>query len=257
MPAGAARAESAVPDGFAGLGGFPKGEVAQLVFLVFILLDPCAGLDAGGVQFRKLAVFRKALNSEISRSLAFVSVSLLVEKADQLDHFADVLSSRSDPLRRFETKRGSVFLEGGSVLGRIFTDRLAGLDRVADDLVVHVGDVHDVVDLVAAAAQIASQNVLESEAAKIADVDVVIDRGTARIHAHLVFVERREGFEAVGKRIEEMQCHGDFGHGRPYPTLAGGYGGFTRQFVAAVVVGVVGVALDPAPLDLVTSSGFV
>ena len=42
---GAAKAEWAVPDGLAGLGGFPKGEVAQLVFFVFILLDARARLD--------------------------------------------------------------------------------------------------------------------------------------------------------------------------------------------------------------------
>ena len=66
----------------------------------------------------------------------------------------------------------------------------------------------------------------------------------------LVVVERRERFETVGECVVEVE-----GHGRN--ALAGGHRGFTCEFVAAVVVGVVRVAFDPAPLNVVAGYGFV
>src|SRR5205085_5233825 len=79
---------------------------------------------------------------------------------------------------------------------------------VADDLVIHISNVHDVLDLVSALAQKAAQDVNGHEAAKIADVAVIIDSKAAGIHADRVVHGRRKLFRLVRKRgVEtEGQC---------------------------------------------------
>ena len=54
---------------------------------------------------------------------------------------------------------------------------------IANDLVVHVGDVHHVIQLEAALPQEAAQQIDDDEGAEVADVSVVVDRGPAGVHA--------------------------------------------------------------------------
>ena len=79
--------------------------------------------------------------------------------------------------------------------------------RVADDLVVHVGDVHDVVERIAAARSHAAQDVLEGEGAEIADVGVVVDGGAAGVHADGVVVGGSEFLDLLRERVIEAQRH--------------------------------------------------
>jgi len=190
-----------------GLGGFPKGEIARVVLLVFILVDARAGLDALGLQLRKLAVAGKARDAKVNRALALVGVAVVSQALDQRDHVVDVLGGLGDALGFFEPQRGAVVKEGFRVLGREVLERKAGGPGVADDLVLDVGHVHDVHQRIPAMAQIAAQNVLEGERPQIADVHEVVDRRPAGVHANRVPLGGGKGFELVGERVEELERH--------------------------------------------------
>ena len=79
--------------------------------------------------------------------------------------------------------------------------------RVADDLVVDVGDVHDPRHRVALPGQVAAQQVGEQEAPEVADVGGRIDRRAAAVHAHVRRVERLERLERAAQRVPEAQRH--------------------------------------------------
>ena len=73
--------------------------------------------------------------------------------------------------------------------------------RIADDLVIHVSDVHDVLELEAALAQEAPQDIHGDKGAEVADVAVVVDRGAAGVHANVIVRGRSEFFHLAGKRV--------------------------------------------------------
>ncbi|MNY42892.1 hypothetical protein D3C86_1778200 [compost metagenome] len=70
--------------------------------------------------------------------------------------------------------------------------------RVADDLVVHVGEVLGVLDPVARMLEVAAHHVPGDEAAQVAQVDEVVHRRTADVHGHVRGVLGREGLQLVG-----------------------------------------------------------
>ncbi len=102
---------------------------------------------------------------------------------------------------------GSVFEKRFLIFRGVLLHRNSGLRGVADDLVVHVGDVHYVADFVSALAKIAAQKIHGDEGAEVADVAVVVDRGPAGVHADLARHERPEFFNFAGKCIEQAQGH--------------------------------------------------
>ena len=110
---------------------------------------------------------------------------------------------------RSQAQRGAVFEEA---LGVDFGELVDGLVRgrgVADDLVLHVGDVHHVVEREAARAQHAPQDVLKGEGPQIADVDVVVDGGSAGVHAHDVVMKRSEDLRLLREGVIEPQGHSE------------------------------------------------
>ncbi len=78
----------------------------------------------------------------------------------------------------------------------------AALVGVADDLVVHVGNVHDVHQLESALAQVAAQHVHGDKRAEITDVAVVVNRGPAGVEANRLAVGRSKFFNPAAKRVE-------------------------------------------------------
>ena len=87
--------------------------------------------------------------------------------------------------RAAQSSRKALRVDGG-----VFLERFVLGHGVADDLVVHVGDVHDVVEAEAAGAQPVAQDVDESEGAEVADVGEIVDRGAAGVHADGVVARR-------------------------------------------------------------------
>ena len=78
---------------------------------------------------------------------------------------------------------------------------------VADDFVIHVGDVHYVLHFVSALAQKTIEKVDGYEGAEIADVAVVIDGWSAGVHADVVTVDRMEVLDLAGEGVIEAQWH--------------------------------------------------
>ena len=101
----------------------------------------------------------------------------------------------------------AVFEKGLLVLRGVVLDAQALLGGVADDLVVHVGDVHDVAHPEPALQQEAAQNVHRDKGPEVADVAVVIDRGPAGVHPHFVILQGMEFFDLAGQRVVKAQCH--------------------------------------------------
>ena len=198
MPARPTRAEGAFPGRFLGLGRLPKHEVAGVVLFVLVLIDTRAGFDPANIELRQLAIVGEARDAEVRRPVAGVGVTFLCHLRDQVDHLRDVLGRQGDLFGLLQAQGSAVFIESLAVLGGVFTDRLPGLNRRFDDLVLHVGDVHDVLQDIAAPAQVASQDVLEGEGSQVADVDVVVNGRPAGVHAHRIRVERAKFFETSG-----------------------------------------------------------
>ena len=118
------------------------------------------------------------------------------------DHLGDVLGCADQALGPFEAQLCAVVEESLRRRRRCTpSSDLSCCHRVANDLVVHVGDVHDVVEREAAGAQPAAQNVLKREGAEVADVHVVVDRRPARVHADGIAVHGRKLFHLLRKSV--------------------------------------------------------
>ena len=83
----------------------------------------------------------------------------------------------------------------------------AGFGGLGEDLVVDVGDVADVGDLVAAAAQPADQRVEGHGGAQVADVRGALHGGAAQVDADLAGGDRVEGLDAGALGVVQVQ-HG-------------------------------------------------
>src|SRR5438552_2193602 len=72
VPAGAAGTDRSLPEMLAGLGRFPEREVARAFFLIAIVIDARAGLDAAYVDLREFSVVRKFCDAVVDRTFAGV-----------------------------------------------------------------------------------------------------------------------------------------------------------------------------------------
>ena len=196
VPAGTAGAAADVPRRLARLGRLPQHEVARALLVVLVGIDARAGLDAFVIEPRQLAVRRQRRDLEVDRSVARVGMAALAERVDHVGHRLQVriVGRARRVFDRLDAERGGVLAKRLDVLIGVFAQRQARLRRADDGLVVHVGEVHDVVHLVAAdVLQRAPQHVHADERAEVADVAARVDRQPARVHAHGVV-------DAAGRR---------------------------------------------------------
>ena len=106
-----------------------------------------------------------------------------------------------DVLRRLQPKGRRVFEKGVRVYFRVLLDALARGVRVADDLVFHIGDVHDVIEFKAAVLQPAPQDILEHEGPQVADVHVVVTVGP---HVYMRTVLSRAGTKSSTRCVSVL-----------------------------------------------------
>ena len=112
-------------------------------------------------------------------------------------HILDVLSRPDYLFGLFQAERAHVFEERLFILFRVLMDRLVLARRVADDLVIHVGNVHHVLQLITALPQEPAQDIHGHEGAEVADMAVVIDGEAAGIHADCVVLRGRKFFDLI------------------------------------------------------------
>ena len=84
--------------------------------------------------------------------------------------------------------------------------------RIANDLVVHIRDVHHVMQGEALLAQEPPQDINMEEGTEVADVPVVVDRRPAAIHPQLRRAHRRQRLNGAAQGVVEIECrHGASG----------------------------------------------
>ena len=111
-------------------------------------------------------------------------------------------------LRRLQIEQPRIFQKRLLVFFRILPHAQRLLRCIADDLVVHVSDVHHVAQLESALPQKTAQDVERYKRPEVADVAVVVHRRPAGIHAHFLVVQRCEFLQLAGERVKDFQRHG-------------------------------------------------
>ncbi len=114
---------------------------------------------------------------------------------------------RANQSRLFDTEHGRIFEESLLVLRRVLLHRDAIAGGVANDLVVYVGNVHDMLDLVTALPQKSAKKIDGDKGAEVADVSVVVDGRSASVHADLGVAERAELLDLRRHRIKKAKGH--------------------------------------------------
>ena len=129
---------------------------------------------------------------------------MLDKTRDKVRHLGDVVGG-VDQFGLFDIQSTRVFKKRVLILCRELLQRNTGLGGVADDFVVHVGNIHHVAYLVSALAEESTQDIYCYKCAEISDVAVVINRRPARIHADLIVLKRLELLDPSGKCIEQAK----------------------------------------------------
>ena len=135
---------------------------------------------------RKLSIFFKAPRLKINGSvLRRIGISFFQKGAYHLEHPFDFL-------RRLRMDRRRFYIQGFHVFFALFDIALgdhgglhAFLFCFFDDLIVHIRKIGNIIDLPALVLHISSDRIKYDHRPGIADMDQVIDRRSAHIHAHL------------------------------------------------------------------------
>ena len=201
VPTGAALAPGARPTRLAGLGGLPQGKVERIV-LVLVLLDARTNHKVIDVAARDLAIVGIAAHGKVHIAvIGSVSVALLDKRLDHGDHGTDLLGGAGAHIGIEHVGGAHDADELVRELRRDLGGRSALLVGALDDLVIDIGEVLCERDLVAARDEPTADHVKADERAGIADVDVVVDRGAAHIHADLAGLDGLELFLFMGSAV--------------------------------------------------------
>ena len=191
-----------------GRGQEPQHEIAR-VLLVGRHLDAGAGDHFVQVAPRQRAVARHRWYIERRVPVGRIRMTALDQPRDHRLHVGDV-RGRPRLHRRVEAAHCPHVLAIGArgALGER-RDRLAGHPMRGDDLVVDIGDVAGVghVRVAIEMAQQPEQHVEDDRRPSIADVRVVVNGGSAHVHAHVVGIERLETLLLAAEGVEEVRCH--------------------------------------------------
>ena len=121
-------------------------------------------------------------------------MALLDEALNHLDHRGDLARGTRANVGVEHVQAMHLLDEGVGELRGHLLRRAALLVGAVDDLVVHVGEVLGEGDLVALVGEVAADDVEGQKRAAVAHVDLVVDGGTAHVHANLA---RLDGLELL------------------------------------------------------------
>ena len=189
VPAGAPLAPRGGPARLTGLGGLPEGKVKRIALLV-VDLDALAGTQLVQVVTREDAVVVVGAHGEVHVAGGHrVGKALLDEQGDHLLHGLDLTRGARTDVGVHDAEAVHLLDEGGrELLGHIGRGATLVVGAV-DDLVVNVREVLGKGDLVALVHEITADDVEGQEGPGVADVDLVVDRGTADVHANLALLD--------------------------------------------------------------------
>ena len=207
VPTRPAHAPGRIPARQFGWRGLPQNKVAR-VALVRRDVDARAGDHLVHRAARKLAVVGIAGDREQHVAVGGIGMAAGDEFLDHRDHLRHVFGGmRLDVLADHTESVHVLAIDRRELVGDR-RDRYAEFLRGVVDLVVHVGDVAGVDQLRVTAAQQPGQHVEDDRPARIADMHVVVDGGTAQVHRHPGRVGGFEGFQAAVQVVVEAQFHG-------------------------------------------------
>ncbi len=149
-----------LPRCLARLGRLPQRKVARRILLVLVHIHARAVFHAAQIFLAQLAVLRKRRQPEIPRPVfGFVRRSRRGQLLHQRHHLRNVLCRARNLLRPLDAQRLQILEERIHIARRVLADRNSRLSRIANNLVVHVGNVHHVAHTHSAQQQKAAQNI--------------------------------------------------------------------------------------------------
>src|SRR3984893_10675628 len=207
MPARPTSSDRTFPECLSRFRCLPKGEIAGVVFFVFVYIHPRAVFHAGEIFLRKLAIAGKLGDAEVIGAIvSAIGEALLLELRNKACHLFDVLSG-ADKNGRLDIQCRAVVEKGLLVFGGVILDAQPFLGGFADYLVVHVSDVHDVAHCETALPKETAEDVDCDKSPEVADVAVVVHGGAASVHPHFIVLQRMEFFYLAGQRVVQAQGH--------------------------------------------------
>ena len=204
VPARASLAPGRIPRRLARLLRLPEREVHR-VALVGVGVDARAGLQVVKVLPAELAVGGEGLRVVVDVAVvAGVGEALGLQLLDQVDDLGDMLRRLGVDGRPLDAQRVRVrvvFLD--EALAQLL-DGGALLVGAADHLVIDVGEVLHEGDLIALVLQIAAKRVEDDRRARVADVNIVVDRRSAGVNRDLSRGDRHKLFLAAALCVIDL-----------------------------------------------------
>ena len=162
---------------------------------------------------RELAVAVKAGHAKQNVAVSHIGMPPLDERLDQGDDRTDVLGCLGLVVGPAETQRIGVRDVGRRHLACELVARNAAFPGCFVDLVVHVGDVHHEVRVVALVLEKALEQREQHVGTGISDVNTSVDRGTAHVHPHPWGVAGIERAHPAAQRVVNTRlAHRDQGY---------------------------------------------
>ncbi len=201
VPARTARAPWRLPAWLARLDALPQHEIER-VLLGLVDLDAGADAQVFDLLARQLAVAHELADAVVHVAIARrVGIPLVDQGLDHRVHAGDMVGGTRFLVWRQDVQAALVFVHRVDHARREGVEAFAVLVGPVDDLVIDVGDIAHVGQLVTALAQPAGDQVERHHAAAVAQVAVVVHGHAANVHAHLVAIQRLEGFLGFGQGV--------------------------------------------------------
>ena len=134
----------------------------------------------------KLTIALEGFCAEIYRTVCcHISMPLVDEGLDHLQHAADLLGCLWMGGSRFYVHVGHIFFALCDVALGNGVCIYPFLDGFLDDLVIHVGEVGNVVDIIAFVLKVTAYGIENDHRSRVSDMDEVVHSRAAYIHLYL------------------------------------------------------------------------
>ena len=153
---------------------------------------------------RQPAVGGKTRDAVVNGVAFTIGMSLLQQIFDQLHHLRNVVGRGSDNVGSLDTELRTVFEKCSGVRRSVTANVYSLLRGFPDDLVVDIGDVHDVQQL-PFALQMTPQDIFKNERSEVTNVGKVVDGRSACVHTNRHAVDGRERFSCSCKGIRQLE----------------------------------------------------
>ena len=150
----------------------------------------------------QFAEFRIGIDREVDTPVRLVCVFLFDQGFDQFDHLRDVFGCFGVVIEIDGVQIAQVGQQSIGLPGTEFEPIHTKLFGLAQDVIVNVGDVLNVGNVEALAAEITDQNIKRKKCERVADMRGVVRGHAADIDSNLV-VDRRKWLDHSRLRIEK------------------------------------------------------